>query len=122
MRETHTVNHAIDPDELPRFTKEERDRLDAMTDEQAHRNALDDPDNPPMVTEERGAYRRIPDVRELRERLSMSQTEFADAFGIPVGVIRDWEQRRVFPNQAARSYLQVIAAMPEAVRTALKAS
>jgi Domain of unknown function (DUF5615) len=41
-------------------------------------------------------------------------------FGIPIGTLRDWEQHRAEPDQAARSYLAVIAADPGAVRKALE--
>jgi putative transcriptional regulator len=34
--------------------------------------------------------------------------------------LRDWEQGRVEPDQAARDYLKVIAREPEIVREALK--
>jgi putative transcriptional regulator len=38
----------------------------------------------------------------------------------PLGTLRDWEQGRVEPDQAARPYLTVIAQEPETVRDALK--
>ena len=31
-------------------------------------------------------------VSDLRKRLKMSQREFADRFGIPIGTLRNWEQ------------------------------
>jgi hypothetical protein len=34
--------------------------------------------------------------------------------------LRDWEQGRVEPDQAARAYLKVIVREPETVREALK--
>ena len=51
--------------------------------------------------------------------LRMSQTEFAKAFHIPVGTLRDWEQHRRDPDQAARAYLEAIARNPKAVIAAL---
>jgi putative transcriptional regulator len=39
---------------------------------------------------------------------------------IPVGTLRDWEQGRVEPDQAARAYLKVIAGNPDLVRQLLK--
>lgn len=59
------------------------------------------------------------DVRATRAALNMSQTQFAAAFGFPVGTLRDWEQGRVCPDMATRSYLRVIGRRPEAVREAL---
>jgi putative transcriptional regulator len=42
------------------------------------------------------------------------------ASAFPVGTLRDWEQGRVEPDQAARAYLTVIARNPKAVRKALE--
>ena len=48
-----------------------------------------------------------------------AQEVFAERFGIPIGRLRDWEQGRVEPDQAASTYLMVIARNPKAVRRAL---
>lgn len=56
------------------------------------------------------------DIRILRTRLGLSQDEFAKAFGIPVGNIRQYELGRHMPPPAVRSYLRVIQAEPELVR------
>ena len=40
--------------------------------------------------------------------------------GRPLGRLRDWEQGRVEPDQAARGYLTVIAREPDTVRDALR--
>ena len=63
--------------------------------------------------------RRVSIAKRIRWRLRMSQTEFAKAFHIPVGTLRDWEQHRRDPDQAARAYLEVIARNPKAVIAAL---
>jgi putative transcriptional regulator len=52
--------------------------------------------------------------------LKLSQEEFAARYHIPLGTVRDWEQRRKEPDAAARAYLRVIAREPETVRKALK--
>jgi putative transcriptional regulator len=49
----------------------------------------------------------------------MTQEEFAAAYQIPVGTLRDWEQGRTEPDQANRAYLKVIAVDPQFVRRAL---
>lgn len=59
------------------------------------------------------------DVRELRESLSMSQPEFALKFGINLGTLRQWEQHRKQPDQAARVLLAVIKHNPEIVMRAM---
>ncbi len=45
----------------------------------------------------------------------MTQEAFAAAYRIPVGTLRDWEQRRKLPDAPARAYLTVIARNPKAV-------
>jgi putative transcriptional regulator len=59
------------------------------------------------------------DVADLRMRLGLSQEDFADAFGVSVGTIRGWEQRRREPEGPARVLLTVIDREPEAVLRAL---
>jgi putative transcriptional regulator len=63
---------------------------------------------------------RIPNVKKLRERLEMTQEEFAEAYRIPLGTLRDWEQRRKFPDAPARAYLLVIEKSPESVAAMLQ--
>lgn len=55
-------------------------------------------------------------VRKLRNRLGMTQKEFADVFGIPANSIRQYEIGRYMPPPAVRAYLKVIEAEPEVVR------
>jgi putative transcriptional regulator len=45
----------------------------------------------------------------------MTQEEFAKALRIPVGTLRDWEQRGVGLDPAVRSLLAIIYRMPEAL-------
>jgi putative transcriptional regulator len=65
---------------------------------------------------------RITPVKRLRIELGLSQTEFAERFHIPVGTIRDWEQRRSEPDQAAQAYLKIIAADAAFVQRTLAAA
>ena len=58
-------------------------------------------------------------IRKLRNRLGMSQKEFADVFGIPANSIRQYEIGRYMPPPAVRAYLKVIDAMPEAAAKAV---
>jgi putative transcriptional regulator len=62
------------------------------------------------------------DVREIRRKLGMSQTEFASTFRVSVGTVRNWEQGRRAPRGAARVLLSVIDREPDAVRRALDAA
>ena len=54
--------------------------------------------------------RRVSPVKRLRWKHGLSQAEFAERFHIPLSTVRDWEQRRTEPDQAALSYLKVIEA------------
>lgn len=78
-----------------------------------------DPDDPEdfdvsVAALERGLMGRR--VRKLRNRLGMTQKEFADVFGIPANCIRQYEIGRHMPPPAVRAYLKVIEAEPEMVR------
>ncbi|MCJ2074791.1 helix-turn-helix domain-containing protein [Methylobacterium sp. E-016] len=62
------------------------------------------------------------DVREIRKGLDLTQAEFAQRFGFPIGTLRDLEQGRARPDSSTRAYLMVIRREPEAVRRALEAA
>jgi len=59
------------------------------------------------------------DVVAIRKQLGLSQQKFARRFGLSPAMVRDWEQKRRNPDQAARTLLTVIAREPEAVARAL---
>lgn len=59
------------------------------------------------------------DVQAARQRLGMTQSAFADAFGVSLPTLRKWEQRVRRPEGPARVLLRVIEREPEAVRRAL---
>ena len=60
------------------------------------------------------------DVREVRAGLKMTQDQFAAAYRLPVGTVRDWEQKRRQPDAPARAYLTLIQRDPQAVRKILR--
>jgi len=93
--------------------------LDAMTAKEKHGTALSDPDAQPITKEKWKRMKRVPRARTLRRALGLSQEEFAARFHIPIGTLRDWEQGRAEPDQAARAYLEVIASAPDVVSKAL---
>jgi putative transcriptional regulator len=62
------------------------------------------------------------DVRGIRADLGLSQEAFAKRFGFSLAAVRDWEQQRRTPEQAARVLLLVIAQNPSAVDRALAAA
>jgi putative transcriptional regulator len=97
------------------------ERFKNLTDDEIEANALSDPDNPPLTDEELSRFRRVVDAQRVRRNLGMTQVEFAETFEIPLGTLRDWEQRPFFLNRAAASYLRVIEQNPQAVIEALAA-
>ena len=62
------------------------------------------------------------DVKAIRGKLGLSQESFARRFGFSPAAVRDWEQQRRQPEQAARVLLLVIAHDPTAVERALDAA
>jgi putative transcriptional regulator len=96
--------------------------LRQMTEEEIDAAALTDPDNPPRTPEREKHLKRVPQVKVMRRALRLTQEEFAQRFHIPLGTLRDWEQGKTQPDQAARAYLRVIARNPKAVLEALSAA
>ena len=95
-------------------------RIAALTGEQALQNAIVDEDSPPLTDDQLARMRRIPDPQEIRQRLGLTQREFSQQFQIALGTLRDWEQSTRRPDSAAKAYLRVIAAAPDAVRRILQ--
>ena len=94
-------------------------RLDAMTDEEVVAAALSDPDAQPLTPEQLSGMRRVSGVKVLRQRLGMTQVQFAAAFHLPITTLRDWEQRRSTPDAPARALLLAIERDPEVMRRLL---
>jgi len=59
------------------------------------------------------------DVKTIREKVDMSQEEFARQFGFSKRTLQHWEQGLRVPTGPARAFLTVIAREPDAVRRAL---
>ncbi len=55
---------------------------------------------------------------EARNRVGLSQSEFAKLLGVSVRTVQDWEQGRRDPSGAARTLLRIAAQNPEAVKAA----
>jgi len=94
-------------------------RLDAMSDEEVLAAARSDPDAQPLTSEQLAKMRRVSRVKVLRQRLGMTQAEFAEAFHLPITTLRDWEQRRSTPDAPARALLLAIERDPEVMRRLL---
>jgi putative transcriptional regulator len=117
MKKGSTTKLRLNPRKPP---KTDWRAFDAMTEKERHAAAVSDPDCPPATAAQLARARRVPNVRALRERLSLTQEEFAARFGLPLGTVRDWEQGAHRPDRAAQVLLRVIAANPDAVVHALK--
>lgn len=73
-----------------------------------------DPDNPPLTEEQLEIIQAgVPNIRAVRRRMGMTQQQFADAYGLSVTSVRDWEQGRHVPESGVLSYLHMIALEPE---------
>jgi putative transcriptional regulator len=59
------------------------------------------------------------DVVATRGKLGLSQEQFAAAFGVSLGTVRNWEQGRRTPDGPALVLLTVIEKSPRAVLRAL---
>jgi len=60
------------------------------------------------------------DVRAIRDRLGLTQQQFAVRFGFNINTLRHWEQGRRVPEGPTRAYLIVIDREPKAVEKALR--
>lgn len=59
------------------------------------------------------------DVKNVRLKVGMSQSEFASAFGISVSTLRHWERGDRKPHGPALVLLNVVSKEPKAVLKAL---
>lgn len=106
-------------------------KIDATTEADIARHAREDDTVTPsdrvwkkMVRE--GRVRLAPpeavDVRGIRQKLKLSQSDFAARFGFTAAAVRQWEQGRRQPHGPARVLLTIIDREPNAVRRALEST
>jgi putative transcriptional regulator len=117
MKKEGTTKFKLDPKKPP---KSDWRTFDAMSEDKRHQAAISDPDALPATQAQLARARRLPSVRALREKLKLTQEEFAARFHLPLGTIRDWEQGAHHPDKAAQVLLTVIARDPDAVARALE--
>ena len=58
-------------------------------------------------------------AKAIRKSLGLSQTEFSQAYKIPLSTLKNWEQGRRSPDATASAYLWTIDQMPKEVQAAL---
>jgi len=72
-----------------------------------------------------GPIRIVPpvmDLAALRERLKLSQEQFAGRYLLSLRTVQEWEQHRREPSEAARVLLYAIAQDPSGVARILRSS
>ena len=62
-----------------------------------------------------------PEVKNIRERMGVSQDKFAVILGVSKRTVENWEQGRRHPTGAARSLLKIVEADPQHALQALRA-
>ncbi len=60
-----------------------------------------------------------PEIKTVREKLNVSQSEFALMIGVSVRTLQNWEQGRRRPEGPAKALLRVASRNPSAVLDAL---
>ena len=63
----------------------------------------------------RGREAKPVDVKAIRLSMKLTQNQFAKRYRLPIGTVRDWEQRRSHPDSGSKLYLQMIEADPATV-------
>ena len=74
---------------------------------------------PSIVRQAAGGQAGAVDVAALRQRLGMTQEQFARVFQIALPVVRNWEQGRNRPDGVATVMLRMIEAHPKEVKELL---
>ena len=62
-----------------------------------------------------GRVSRLPAVSEIRNRVGLSQSQFASLLGVSTRTLQDWEQGRRTPSGPARMLLLVAYRNPKAL-------
>jgi putative transcriptional regulator len=97
----------------------DRAKMDATSEADIRRHMVDDGEDPDAPLP--GARLVVPPAA-VRQQLGMTQQQFAELIGVPVGTLRNWEQGRVMPDPAARSLLTILSREPKAALRALRAA
>jgi len=59
------------------------------------------------------------DVKAVREKIGLSQSEFAGLMQVSVKTLQNWEQHRRFPTGPAAALLKIVMTAPEVVMKTL---
>lgn len=69
-----------------------------------------------------GKFESGEDIAALRRFVRLTQTQFAQAMGISVHTLRNWEQGRRTPEGPALALLRIAAKHPRIIRENLKSA
>ncbi len=91
-------------------------RMAATSEADIQRQIIEDGEDPEAEP------RFLPPVlaQDVRKKLGLTQTAFANLLGIPVATLRNWEQNRFAMEPAAKTLLTLIDREPEAALRALR--
>ena len=70
----------------------------------------------------RGQFETGEDISALRRFVGLTQTQFAQAMGISVHALRNWEQGRRHPDGPAIALLRIAARHPRIIRENLQSA
>lgn len=79
-------------------------------------------DNPDWTAVELSPLDYAAMLKVARARLGLSQEVAAKMLGLPVATLRNWEQRRTLPDDAAKTLIALLYADPEGIRKRLTAA
>lgn len=119
MKKIDTTKLTMKPGEAAPKGDTDWEHVDKLSVDELLSAAAADPDAQPLDAAQLGAMRRVSQVKVLRNRLGITQEEFADTYGVPIGTLRDWEQGRSTPDAPARALLRAIDRDPDTMRRLL---
>lgn len=59
------------------------------------------------------------DVRKIRTRVDMSQSEFCETYGLNIFTLRQWERKNTVLDMSVSSYLTCISKDPKVIQKLL---
>jgi len=92
----------------------DRAKFDATTEEDIRRHMIEDGQDPDE--ELPGNWELVVPPQVVREKLGMTQEEFAEALKVPVETLRSWERDPLRLDPAVNSLLAIVYRMPEALK------
>ena len=90
--------------------KVDRAKIAATSEEDITRHMREDGEDPGAAP---GTFVEDVPPAQIRERIGMTQVEFAETLRIPVATLRNWEQGRVRIDPAARALFRILNRDPK---------